>query len=214
MTSAAFLCPCLNFTLQPSLLLLTQKGRRQGGGYQFNASHRAWGPHAFPGGSCRLKEVPALGLPPAPSFLGPSDACQCYHHHKTMTGTQSAQPGLHNQFVGATPPFLLVSSPLAYLLLETEVSGLIVANKLLISKAGSSHAHDNPFYSQRWGGTAIWEHPAWRLHSIHTQRDLQRAGKNPLVPPKKQPPPSALDISKGLYNNVTTLCPWELLSDT
>lgn len=76
-----------------------------------------------------------------------------------MTGTQSACPGLHNQFVRATPPFLLVSSPLAYLLLETEVSSLIVANKLLISKASSSHAHDNPFHSQHWGGTAIWADP-------------------------------------------------------
>lgn len=103
--------------------------------------------------------MPALCLQLAPSFLSPSDACQCYCHHKTMTDTQSAWSGLHNQFVRAAPPLLLVSSPLAYLLLETEVSSLIVANKLLISKASSSHAHDNPFHSRHWGGTAIWADP-------------------------------------------------------
>lgn len=76
-----------------------------------------------------------------------------------MTGTQSAWPALHNQFVRAAPPFLLVSSPLAYLLLETEVSSLIEANQLLISTASSSHEHNNPFDSQCWGGTAIWADP-------------------------------------------------------
>lgn len=42
--------------------------------------------------------------------------------------TQSAWPAPHNRFVKAAPPCPVVSSPLAYLLLETEVSGLIVAN--------------------------------------------------------------------------------------
>lgn len=140
----------------------------------------------------------------ASSFLGPSDACQCNCHNKTMTGTQSAWPALHNQFVRAAPPFLLVSSPLAYLLLETEVSALIVAKKLLISTASSSHEHDNPFHSQDWGGTAIWADPelvAKGAPSLETAFCPHPAGpeaskSNPLLPSKKQLTPSVLDTSE------------------
>lgn len=47
---------------------------------------------------------------------------------RATINTQSALPVLHNRLVKAAPPLPNISSLLAYQLLETEVSSLIVAN--------------------------------------------------------------------------------------